>query len=325
MILPESQCGFRRSRSTIDMIVALRQLQEKAVEQQQSLYMVFIDLSKAFDTVDRRYGCPDTFVKIIQEFHDGMAGAVYIGGSTTDPFEISLGLKQGCVLAPTLFTLFLAALLSTVSGHHSTGVFIRTRSDGKLFNLARLKASTKTRELCICELLFADATAIVAHTLEDIRVICKQFEQAATLSGLTTNTKKTVTLYQPPPGQTSIDPHVEIYGTPLNSVKNFTYLAALLHLTTPLMWKLTIVFKLPLERSEECGSVYGQSMVFQSPQSARCTRQLCFQHYCIKQKHTPSIVAILENFPKCISDIYEKNPADLMERSHSKCRSLETG
>ena len=43
----------------------------------------------------RRYGCPDTSVKIIQELHDGIAGAVYIGGSTTDPFEISHGLKQG--------------------------------------------------------------------------------------------------------------------------------------------------------------------------------------------------------------------------------------
>ena len=123
------------------MIFTLRQLQEKAVEQQQSLYMVFIDLTKAFDTVDRstlwtllrRYGCPESFVKIIQEFHDGMAGAVSIGGSTTDPFEISHRLKQGSVLAPTLFTLFLAALLSKVSEHLSTGVFIGITSDGKLF------------------------------------------------------------------------------------------------------------------------------------------------------------------------------------------------
>ena len=164
--------------------------------------MVFIDQSKAFDTVDRstlwtllrRYGCPETFVKIIQEFHDGMAGAVSIGISTTDPFEICHGLKQGSVLAPTLVTLFQAAPLSTVSEHLSAGIFIRTRSDGKLFKLARLKASTKTRELGIRELLFADYAAIVAHTLEDTRVICKQFEQAATLFELTINTKKTVTL-----------------------------------------------------------------------------------------------------------------------------------
>ena len=162
------------------------------------------------DFTSRRYGCPDTFVKIIQEFHDG---AVSIIGSTTDPFEISYGLKQGCVLAPFLFTLFLAALLSTMSEHLSTGVFIRTRSDGKIFKLARQKASTTTRKLCIREILYADDTNIVAHTLEHIREICKQYELAATLFGLTINTKKTVALYQPPPGQTSIDPHVEIYGT----------------------------------------------------------------------------------------------------------------
>ena len=71
------------------------------------------------------------------------------------------------------------------------------------------------------------------------------------------------------------------------------------------MWKLTTVFKLPLEPLEDCGSVYGHNMVFQSPQSARCTRQLCFQHYCTQQRHTLSIVAILENSPKCISDIYD--------------------
>ena len=189
VILLESQRGFRRSRSTIDMIFTLRQLQEKAVEQQQTLYMVFIDLSKAFDTVDRStlwillwiYGCPETFVKIIQEFHDEQ--------------------EQ-----------------SAVSEYLSAGVFICTRSYGKLFQLARLKATTKTRELCIRELLFADDAAIIAHTLEDTRAICKQFEQAATLFRLTINTKKTVMLYQPLPRPTSIDPPVEIYGTLLKPI-----------------------------------------------------------------------------------------------------------
>ena len=139
LILPESQCGFRTSRFTINMIFTLRQLQEKAFDQQQSLYMVFIDLSKAGDTVDRstlwillrRYGCPEIFVKLVQEFHDGMAGSVSVGGTITYPFEISHGLKQGCVFAPTLFTLFLGAVLSAVSEHLSIGVFIRTRTDGQ--------------------------------------------------------------------------------------------------------------------------------------------------------------------------------------------------
>ena len=116
VILPESQCGFRYSRSTIDMIFTLRQLLEKPVEQQQSLYMVFIDLSKYVDTVVRSslwilQTRPETFLKIISWWY----GAVYIDESSYVPFEISLRLRQWYVLAPTNVTLFLAALLSIVS------------------------------------------------------------------------------------------------------------------------------------------------------------------------------------------------------------------
>ena len=45
-----------------------------------------------------RFVCPDTLGKISQEVYDGMAGDVSIGESTTGPFEISHGLKQGFIL-----------------------------------------------------------------------------------------------------------------------------------------------------------------------------------------------------------------------------------
>ena len=78
--LPEAQCSFRPGRSTVDMIFAVRQLQEKCIEQNKPLYLVFIDLTKAFDTVNRealwtvleRIGCPPKLVSIIRLFHDGM-------------------------------------------------------------------------------------------------------------------------------------------------------------------------------------------------------------------------------------------------------------
>ena len=122
-----------------------------------------------------------------------------------------------------------------------------------------------------------------------------------------------MTLYQSPPGQTSINPHVEIYGPPLKSVKNFTFLGSTVasyntyNLSTPLMWTLTTVSKLPLESLEVSGCMYGHNVVLQSPHSARCTRQLCFQHYCTQQRYTFSTVATLDNFPKCTSDIYDKS------------------
>ena len=52
-VYPESQCGFRAGRSTIDMIFSLRQLQEKCREQNVPLFLAFVDLTKAFDTVSR--------------------------------------------------------------------------------------------------------------------------------------------------------------------------------------------------------------------------------------------------------------------------------
>ena len=48
--MPESQCGFRSNRGTVDMIFVLRQIQEKCREQNMGLYAVFVDLTKAFDS-----------------------------------------------------------------------------------------------------------------------------------------------------------------------------------------------------------------------------------------------------------------------------------
>ena len=48
-ICPESQCGFRAERSTVNMVFSIRQLHEKCREQQMPLYIAFIDLTKAFD------------------------------------------------------------------------------------------------------------------------------------------------------------------------------------------------------------------------------------------------------------------------------------
>ncbi|BHF85149.1 hypothetical protein SprV_1002831000 [Sparganum proliferum] len=68
-LLPESQCGFRRHRGTTDMILAARQLQEKCQEMRTHLYSTFVDLTKAFDTMNReglwklmqKFGCPERF------------------------------------------------------------------------------------------------------------------------------------------------------------------------------------------------------------------------------------------------------------------------
>ena len=69
-LLPESQCGFRKDRGTIDIIFTARQLQEKCQEQNIDLYMTFVDLTKAFDTVSREGLLKITAVWLSDQVHN---------------------------------------------------------------------------------------------------------------------------------------------------------------------------------------------------------------------------------------------------------------
>ena len=102
------------------MIFSVRQLQEKCKEQQQPLYLAFIDLTKAFDLVSRtglfkllkKIGCPPKLLSTIASFHVNMHGTVNFDGEISEPFKIDSGVKQGCVLAPTLFGIFFSLMLT---------------------------------------------------------------------------------------------------------------------------------------------------------------------------------------------------------------------
>ena len=106
------------------MIFCLRQLQEKGIKQERQLYMAFVDFSKAFDTVERnwlwqllrKYGCPEKFTIMIEALHTGIMANVSVGGEVSESFSVINGVKQGFVLAPKLFSIFLSALLDEAFG-----------------------------------------------------------------------------------------------------------------------------------------------------------------------------------------------------------------
>ena len=119
-IMPEEQCGFRRQRSTVDMIFVVRRLQELARKEDTPLYLCFIDLTKAYDSDDRtllwdvlaRFGVPPRMLAVIRQFHDGMQACVRLeDGKCSDTFDVGQGLRQGRVLASLLFNMFFTAVL----------------------------------------------------------------------------------------------------------------------------------------------------------------------------------------------------------------------
>ena len=212
------------------MIFSLRQLQEKCREQDKPLYMMFIDLTKAFDLVSRkglfallaRIGCPPKLLDMIVSFHADMRGTVLFDGSLSDSFPIKSGVKQGCVLAPTLFGIFFSLLLSYAFDTSTDGVYLHTRTDGKLFNLARLRSKTKRRTVLIREMLFADDAALVAHTESGLQRLSDRFADACKHFGLTVSLKKTNVSSQ----NTPTPPFITIDGVTIEAVSNFTYLGS---------------------------------------------------------------------------------------------------
>ena len=234
--LPESQCGFRANRGTADMVFVLRQIQEKCREQNMGLHAAFIDLTKAFDTVSRsglwkilaKLGCPPKLLDIIRQLHEGQQGQIKLNGDYSESFPIGNGVKQGCVLAPTLFAIFFSMMLREAKEDSDEGIYIRFRTDGSVFNLRRLLARTKTMDELILDLLFADDCALLAHTEEGLQIAVDKFAKAATAFGLTISLKKTEVLHQKPPRTAYVPPRVNIDGHPLNTVEQFTYLGCVI-------------------------------------------------------------------------------------------------
>ena len=247
-VVSESQCGFRRNRGTIDMVFAVKQLQEKCIEQRQDLYLLFIDLTKAFDTVSRsglwsilsKLGCPPKFVGVVRSFHDGMMARVIENGDVSEPFPVTNGVKQGCVLAPTLFSLLFAEMLSTALTQTSAGIRIRYRTDGRFFDLRRLKANTKVREALVRDFLFADDCALASHTEEDLQRLADCFSTAAKAFGLTISIKKTEVLLQSAPGSCKPEPAIRIDSNALKNVEDFTYLGSCLSSSGSLDKEITV-------------------------------------------------------------------------------------
>ena len=168
------------------------------------LVIAFIDLPKAFDLESRdglfqilpKIGCPPKLQSMIESFHTHMKGTVQFNGSSSRPFEIRSGVKQGCVLAPVLFGIFFALLLRHPFGAASEGICLRTRSDSRLFNLGRLRSKTKVCEALIRDMLFDDDAAVTTHTQQELQALMDCFSQACKDFGLTISHQKTNVLGQ---------------------------------------------------------------------------------------------------------------------------------
>ena len=151
-------------------------------------------------------------------------------------------MKQGCILAPTLFTIFFSMMLhrATEDLDDDDSVYIRYRTDGSLFNLRHQSTGLHQNPGATHPRAYADdAAALVSHSETALQRVTSCFAEVAQLFGLEVSLKETGVLHQPAPQEVYRPPYITIGETELSSVQQFTNLGAPFPLTQRLTKRST--------------------------------------------------------------------------------------
>lgn len=124
-VLSEYQAGFRRGYSTTDNIFNLCSIIDLFLAKERGkLFCFFVDFKAAFDSIDREalfyklfnLGVSNKFINILRGLYKDTESYVWCPGGLTEGFRTINGLKQGCLLSPLLFSLFIDDLQSNLGG-----------------------------------------------------------------------------------------------------------------------------------------------------------------------------------------------------------------
>ena len=186
-------------RGCVDQVFCLLILMEKACEFCTPLYLCFADLTKAYDSINMsalwsvlewRYRLPPKWIHVLKAIHYNTKGKVHAYGHLSSPFQINNGVRQGEVLAPTLFNLFLDAVVDkALENHAGDGIRLFFHPDTELHVVGDRKRMA--HESQVLDLEYADAICLVAASTESLEGMLHSRDRTCTDVGLHINTKKT--------------------------------------------------------------------------------------------------------------------------------------
>lgn len=175
----EGQAGFRKGRGTMDNIYILKRVADFEIYAKKGeIFACFVDLKAAFDKVNRRKlwkdlrkkGIEENLIKKIEEMYEETTCTVNVNGRETKAFRISLGLKQGCPLSPTLFSLYLADIEDALRKNQDGGIMI---GKTKIWTLA-----------------YADDIVLLASDAQGLRNMMQRLERSFRRKELILNAEK---------------------------------------------------------------------------------------------------------------------------------------
>lgn len=176
-IIEEHQAGFQRGRSTIDQIYILKEAIAKYWEFGKSFYGLFIDFSKAYDSIYREkiwhkmesFGIPKKLIKLATLSVNDSKSKVKIENEYSSSFDIKTGVRQGDIISPTLFNIAL---------------------EGALKELKKTDYGIKIGNK-ISALAFADDVVLLSETREELQKMLEILKRETRTMGLKINDNKT--------------------------------------------------------------------------------------------------------------------------------------
>ena len=220
-ILRKNQNGFRRGRSTLSQILCLCRLIEESNLSNLDLALVFVDFSKAFDSVDRSkmfeilelYGIPNEIIAAIKLMYTDTSSTILTTDGETPSCPILAGILQGDTLAPFLFIMLLT-------------MYVRISADTMSENGYQLRPKRSSRypaEL-LTDTDFADDIALISQSLEHAQDLLQSHEQASNGVGLYLNETKTKCMNRCLLNNNN--PVKTLNGTELKKVEDYKYLGS---------------------------------------------------------------------------------------------------
>ena len=187
-ILRKNQNGFRPGRSTLGQILTLRRIIEEITLCNKTAALIFVDFSKAFDSVNREkmfdilrlYGIPTKIIDAIKVLYSNTRSSVLTPDGETNQFDIVAGILQGDTLAPFLFIIVIDYIMRTsVDTINEKGLQYQPRR------------SSRYPSLHITDADFADDIALLSDSLENAQALLSSLESTANCTGLHLNESKT--------------------------------------------------------------------------------------------------------------------------------------
>ncbi len=205
--IKDNQFGFRPNRGTIDAIFITRQIIEKAKEHNVHVHFNFVDFKSAFDTIWREalwkmlstIGITKKIINIIKKIYENTECAITVDGKLTNWFSVLIGLRQGCLLSPTLFNIFLEFVLNE----------IRCLPQRFAMNDNELALTIK----------YADDTTLLALGFQKLQELTSQLQDACTKWGMEINNGKCKVL-------TPLQQHITIEGNDIENLNGFVFLGS---------------------------------------------------------------------------------------------------